>query len=71
MVHMSSTPKAKPKKLRDGSTIAVDLQIIRWRSRLRKEGKALGRHMEKAKELREKRKEERAKPEPRLRKWYD
>lgn len=68
---MSSTPKTKPKQLRGKSIIAVDEQILRWRQKLRREGKVLGRNMAKAKELREKRKEERDKPEPRKRRWFE
>lgn len=40
------------KKLRNGPTIDVDLQIVRWRERLRKEGIAIGKGMIKAKEKR-------------------
>lgn len=54
-----------------GSTILVDEQILRWRQRLRREGKVLGRHMQKEKEIREKRREEAAKPEPQKRKWFE
>jgi hypothetical protein len=68
---MSTTPKTRPKKLKLGSTIAVDEQIIRWREQLRREGRVLGRHMAKEKRLREKRREEVAKTEPHKRKWFE
>lgn len=38
-----------PKKLRNGPTIDLDIQIIRWREKLRKEGKTIGRHTAKEK----------------------
>lgn len=67
---MSVTKKTRPKKLKLGSTIAVDEQIIRWRQKLKREGRVLGRHMTREKERREKRREEALKPEPQKRKWF-
>lgn len=48
--------KNPTKKLRNGPVIEIDPQIIRWRERLRKEGRALGRHMRKDREQQDRRK---------------
>ena len=37
------------KKLRGGPIITLDDQIIRWREKLRRENKAIGRHTDKEK----------------------
>ena len=42
--------KKVPKKLHKGEQIMVSDQIIRWRSKLRREGIVLGKAMQKAKE---------------------
>lgn len=47
------------KKLRGGPVIEVDNQIIRWRERLRKEGREIGRHMRKERERQEREKKAR------------
>lgn len=41
--------KMPPKKLRGKHTIDLDIQIIRWREKLRKEGKTIGKHTAKDK----------------------
>ena len=38
------------KKLYNGPTVHVDDQIIRWREKMRKEGRTLGRNVRKQKE---------------------
>lgn len=42
---------SKNKKLRDGPVIQVSDQIIRWRQKMAKSGKVLGKHMAKQKEV--------------------
>lgn len=37
--------KTKTKKLRDGPVIAVDMQIVRWRKKMKKKGIELGSGM--------------------------
>ena len=66
-----SESKKIPKKLRNGPTVLVDPQVIRWRQKLRKEGIKLGKAMQRAEEARVAIKAERAKPEPAKRKWFE
>lgn len=42
--------KTTTRKLRNGPVIEVSDQIIRWREKLRKEGRAIGRNTAKQKE---------------------
>lgn len=45
---MSTPPKTAKKKLKNGPTIDVDLQILRWREKMRREGIVLGKKAAKA-----------------------
>lgn len=44
---MADEIKKIPRKLRGRETIMVDEQILRWRERMRKENRVLGRHSKK------------------------
>lgn len=71
---MSTPPKTRTKKLHgQDKTVEVDLQILRWRQRLRKEGLILGKKAAKAETYNRKQRKERevATPEKLIRKkWF-